>query len=60
MKPKSKITRDDFLKIERQIRREEFIKEGAYNGKLRPQIIPDKKKEKNKRKCREKVDGKNN
>ena len=49
------ITREDILRIERQVRREEYIEEGAYDGRLNPSYIPDKKREKNRRKCRSKI-----
>lgn len=54
-KTKEKVSKEDIIKIEKRIRREEFIEEGAYDGRLSPKIHEDKKKKENKRKCREKV-----
>lgn len=44
----------EILRLERQIRREEDVEAGVYNQRRR-HIHTDKKKEKNRRKCREKV-----
>lgn len=57
-KKKRKIKRVDLweiLRIERQIRREEWVEEGAYDGRLGERVTTDKKKEASRRKCREKV-----
>ncbi len=45
----------DYIVQERAIRREEYIQENAYDGRLAPKIIPCKKKEKSKRRCRERI-----
>lgn len=50
-----KVSKEDLLRIERQIRREEYIEEGAYDGRLAPKVFKDRKKEKNRRRCREKI-----
>jgi len=53
---KDKLTLEDILRIERRIRREEFIEEGAYDGRLAPRRHKDKKKNKNKYLCRKAVE----
>lgn len=50
-----KISKEELLRLERQIRREEWVEELAYDGRLAPKVFKDKKKEKSRRKCREKV-----
>jgi hypothetical protein len=49
-----KITAEEIYLIERSIRREEAVREGFYDGRNRPSIIPDKKKSKNRNHCRNK------
>jgi hypothetical protein len=49
------ISREELLRIARQIRREEWVEEGAYDGRLRPQVHTDKKKDGDKYRCREKI-----
>ncbi len=46
---------EDILLIERRIRREEAKRNGAYDGRLNPKINVDRKKEKNRTRCRKKV-----
>ena len=52
MKIRVRIPLKTILKIEAQIRREEYIEERAYDGRLAPRVIPDKKKQQNKEACR--------
>jgi hypothetical protein len=51
----ARITREDFLRMERDIRRQEFIEECAYDGRLCPRRHEDKKKKRDKNRCREQV-----
>lgn len=50
-----KISKEDLLLIERRIRREEWVESLAYDGRLAPKVFKDRKKEKNRRRCREKI-----
>lgn len=50
-----KITKEQILLIERKIRRQMAKENGYYDGRMRNCVFKNKKKEKNKRKCREKV-----
>lgn len=45
---------EEILRIERAVRREEWIADGAYNT-CRRQIYTDRKKKKDKQHCREKI-----
>jgi hypothetical protein len=49
-----KITKEKILRIERQIRREEAVAAGYYDGRHGHRVHKDKKKERSRRKCREK------
>ena len=50
-----KITIDMILKAERAARREAARKAGYYDGRNRPRVEPDKRKQASKRACRGRV-----
>lgn len=50
-----KISKEDLLLIERRIRREEWVESLAYDGRLSPKVFKDRKKEKSRKRCREKI-----
>ena len=54
-KPKTKITPEEQLKLYEAIRRERMKEDGYYDGRFRRRVEKDKKKEKSRTHCREKV-----
>lgn len=55
-KSQSKLTREDLLVIERAVRREAAVEDGFYDGRNRPTVYVDRKREASKRACRGRVD----
>ena len=52
---KTKLTKEDLLRIDRAVRRELAKEAGYYDGRNRPTIYRDRKKEASRRSCRGKV-----
>jgi hypothetical protein len=51
-----KSDKEKLIKLNKGSRREQALKDGAYDGRFSPRVIKDKKKEENKYKSRKKID----